>query len=189
MFGALRRAGLSSGEFVVIPGAGGGLGHLGIQIAVAMGLKVIALDAGNAKRELCNRLGAEHFIDFRTSKSIADDVRAVTDGGAHCVVVASGAPATYDCSIAMLRNCGKLVCVGIPPNEYRLHLDVFELLVRGIRIVGSSVGNSDDMVKVLELAVQGKVLPHIKEYRFKDLGVALQDLCTGQVTGRAVIQF
>lgn len=83
MYGALRRADLSPGQFVVIPGAGGGLGHLGIQIAVALGLRVIALDTGDAKRQLCKELGAEQFIDFVSSNSVIEDVHAFTSGGAH----------------------------------------------------------------------------------------------------------
>lgn len=189
MFGALRRAAPKHNDFVVIPGAGGGLGHLGVQVAVAMGLNVVALDTGEDKRQLCEQLGAIHFVDFVSSKSIVDDVRTLTQGGAHCVVVASGSPATYDQATDMLRNCGKLVCVGIPPSEYRLHLNVFEVLVRGINIIGSSVGSQDDMNRLMDLAVQGKVLPHVKEYPFRNLETALEDLISARVTGRAIVRF
>lgn len=82
-----------------------------------------------------------------------------------------------------------MVCVGIPPNDYRLGLNVFEVLVKGIRIIGSSVGSQNDMKQLMELALEGKIRPHVKEYQFSDLERVLQDLQSGRVTGRAVIKF
>lgn len=64
VYTALKRSGVRPGQWVVLPGGGGGLGHMAVQYAKAMGMKVIAIDAGDAKKELCERLGAELFIDF-----------------------------------------------------------------------------------------------------------------------------
>jgi len=61
---ALKRSNVRPGQWVVLPGAGGGLGHFAVQYAKAMGMRVIAIDGGEEKRKLCKELGAEEFIDF-----------------------------------------------------------------------------------------------------------------------------
>jgi Zinc-binding dehydrogenase len=61
---ALKRSNVRPGQWVVLPGAGGGLGHFAVQYAKAMGMRVIAIDGGDEKRDLCKKLGAEEFIDF-----------------------------------------------------------------------------------------------------------------------------
>ncbi|KAK4694768.1 hypothetical protein P7C71_g2864, partial [Lecanoromycetidae sp. Uapishka_2] len=85
MFGSISRAGLKVGEWLLLPGAGGGLGHLGVQIAREMGIKVIAVDTGDKKRELCLQLGAVAFLDFKTD-DVETEVKRLTGGyGAHAV--------------------------------------------------------------------------------------------------------
>jgi len=69
---ALKRSEVRPGQWVVLPGAGGGLGHFAVQYAKAMGMRVIAIDGGEEKRKLCKDLGAEEFIDF-TQVCRADD--------------------------------------------------------------------------------------------------------------------
>lgn len=61
---AVKRSEVRPGQWLVLPGAGGGLGHFAVQYAKAMGIRVIAIDGGDEKRELCRKLGAEEFIDF-----------------------------------------------------------------------------------------------------------------------------
>lgn len=62
---ACKRSNVQPGQWLVIPGAGGGLGHMAVQYAKAMGMRVIAIDGGDEKRDLCMKLGAEVFIDFK----------------------------------------------------------------------------------------------------------------------------
>ncbi len=190
MYGALRRARLQQGDFVVISGAGGGLGHLGVQLAANMGYRVIAIDAGAQKKSLAMKCGAEYFIDVSsTMKDSVEQVQKITGIGAHCIMCVAGAPSAYDCAIPMLRNCGQLVCIGIPPQHYRMHVNPFEMLVRGIKIIGSTVGNKDQMEQLMQLAVQGKVKPEIEEFKFEQLAEVIERLNKFQVTGRAVVRF
>lgn len=114
---AIKAAELTPGETIVISGtfhcfngfdvhflrerspsgAGGGLGHLAVQYANAIGLRVIALDTGEDKRQLCAKLGAETFIDFATSKDIVADIQAATGGlGPHAAVVAASGAKAYE---------------------------------------------------------------------------------------------
>lgn len=81
---ACKRSNVKPGQWIVLPGAGGGLGHFGVQYAKAMGMRVIAIDGGDAKRDLCvKQLGAEHFIDFTTTGDIQAEVMKITQHGAH----------------------------------------------------------------------------------------------------------
>ncbi|KAG6900464.1 hypothetical protein C0993_010182 [Termitomyces sp. T159_Od127] len=88
VYRALKYSQTTAGDWVVLPGAGGGLGHLAVQYAKNMGLKVIAIDSGAEKKKLCEDLGADFWIDFKESKNIVEDVKKATGGaGAHSAVV------------------------------------------------------------------------------------------------------
>jgi D-arabinose 1-dehydrogenase-like Zn-dependent alcohol dehydrogenase len=82
IWSALKKANLKAGDWVVIPGAGGGVGHFGVQYAKAMGCRVVAIDSGKDKDEMCKKLGAEVFLDFKVGWLFASFVRnwTVTDG-------------------------------------------------------------------------------------------------------------
>ena len=87
---------------------------MGIQIARAMGLRVVGIDGGNAKRTLCMGLGCEAFIDFTNTTDIAREVIKVTDGkGAHGVIVTASNTPAYNMALKMLRSGGILMCVGL----------------------------------------------------------------------------
>ncbi|KAK5049574.1 hypothetical protein LTR84_004503 [Exophiala bonariae] len=186
-YGAILRANLSPRSFVVIPGAGGGLGHLGVQIASNLGHRVIAIDSA-LKEELCLAQGAEHFFSL-SSAELVDQILSVTSGGAHAVICVAGAPAAYDMAISMLRNCGKLVCVGIPPSSYRLAVSPFEMLVKGIHIIGSTVGDRAQIRELMKMAVDGKVKPKVTVFGFEDLPSILDSLNNSKVEGRSVVRF
>lgn len=191
MYGALERAQLRPRDWVVIPGAGGGLGHLGVQLAAHLGYRVIAVDSGEQKRALAMKCGADSFIDVNvgTKPSVQEQIHALTGIGAHCVVCVAGTPSAYDSALSMLRNCGKLVCVGIPPSQYRLQLNPFEMLVRGLKVLGSTVGNREQMEQLMKLALEDKVTPEIEVFEFRDLPDILKRLDRSEITGRAVIRF
>lgn len=104
------------GQWIVLPGAGGGLGHLAVQYAKAMGMRVIAVDGGEAKRELCMKLGAEYFIDFTTTMDIPAKVMEITKLGAHGVIVTAASKEGYATAPATLRRGGTMVSVGLPQD-------------------------------------------------------------------------
>lgn len=67
VYKAIKEANARAGEYIVVLGAGGGLGHLAVQYAAYQGLKVIAVDTGSDKEELCKKLGAVEWVDFKTA--------------------------------------------------------------------------------------------------------------------------
>lgn len=114
-YSACKRSQVRPGQWIVLLGAGGGLGHLGVQYAKAMGMRIIAVDGGAAKRDLCLHLGAEKFLDFADTPDLPAAVKALTDGiGAHGVVNFAAVPAGYATAPSLLRSGGTLVAVGMP---------------------------------------------------------------------------
>lgn len=108
VYAALRKSNAQSGDFVVLLGAGGGLGHLACQMAArGMGMRIIGIDHPS-KKDLILKSGAEHFIDHTTSKDVGADVKALTGGlGAEAVLVltaANAAYARYECSIIIFSH-------------------------------------------------------------------------------------
>ena len=185
MFGSISRAGLKERDWLVLTGAGGGLGHLGVQIAKEKGLRVIAIDTGEQKKALCLRLGATAFLDFKVD-DVEQGIKQLTNGyGAHAVVCTAG-PSAYAQAFRLLRNCGTLVCVGLVTE--RLPVSPFDMLQKAWRIVGSSVGTPNHLEQLLQMAVQGKVRPIIEVRSLQDLDEILRKLAAYQIEGRVVVQ-
>lgn len=82
----LERSGVRPSQWVVLEGAGGCLGHKGIQYTKAMGMRIVAVDGGKDKKELCMKLGAERYLDLTTQKDIMEKVMDITTYGAHGVI-------------------------------------------------------------------------------------------------------
>lgn len=90
VYKGLKESGVRPGQTVAIVGAGGGLGSLAQQYAKAMGLQVIAIDSGEAKKKMSlEQLGARAFVDFATSKNVVQDVQSATEDGLgpHAVIL------------------------------------------------------------------------------------------------------
>lgn len=144
------------------PGAGGGLGHLALQIgARGMGFRMIGIDAGE-KEQLAKDCGAEAFFDVTKygrdadgNKQLAADVKAATGGlGAAAVVVCTASNAAYAQALSFLKFYGTVVCVGVPEGEQVPigGADPGTMLASQFRIVGSAVGDRREAIETLEMA-------------------------------------
>lgn len=188
VYKALKEANLIPGQYVAIPGAGGGLGHLCVQYAVGFGYRVIAIDTGAEKKALCQQLGAETFIDFKTTNDLVSDIKAATQDqmGPHAAIVAASGSAAYEQALDYIRSKGTLVAVGLPGHA-DLKANVFSTVFRSLRIVGSYVGNRNEAIEALDFAARGKVKTHYKILGLSDLPKVYKDMHDGKVTGRIVI--
>ncbi|KAH8805117.1 Zn-dependent alcohol dehydrogenase [Xylogone sp. PMI_703] len=186
MFSAIGKANLKPGQWVVILGAGGGLGHLGIQICKRRGYNVIAVDSGSEKRELCMRLGASKFLDFK-EKDVEAGVKALTGGyGSHAVICTAGSINAYEQAFKLVRNLGTLICIGLTTST--LPVSPFEVAVRGLRVIGSSVGRLSEMTELMNMAVAGDVAPDIEVFEFDKLDEIVHKLAKNQFSGRVVVR-
>ena len=130
VFNALQSVHLKAGDTVAISGAGGGLGHLGIQYGKAMGLEIIAIDHGS-KKDFCLSLGASGFIDFmqHDDAGLVQEVKRLSQGGCNAVLVTNGSVKAYDQALEFLGFGGTMVCVGVPAQAQPIKLALPNLLI------------------------------------------------------------
>jgi propanol-preferring alcohol dehydrogenase len=186
VFGAIKKTGLKPGQWLVIIGAGGGIGHLGIQVAKHLGYRVIAVDTEDEKRKLCIELGAELFLDFKTD-DVEKGVKELTNGyGAHAVICLSGNVAAYTQALQLVRIMGTLVCVGLTLSQWTV--SPFQLAIRGIKVVGSSVGTEEEMDELMQLVVEGYVVPKIEVFELEKLDEVIKRIAEGRLSGKAVLK-
>jgi propanol-preferring alcohol dehydrogenase len=171
------------GEWVVISGIGG-LGHVAIQYAKAMGLKVVAVDITPSKLELSRKLGADSVVDGSQEDAVSQ-VIAATGGGAHGVLVTAVSPAAFSQAIAMTRRRGTVSLVGLPPGEFST--PIFDVVLKRITVRGSIVGTRRDLEEAIAFALDGKVKASVKRVRLQDINRVFSDLRDGLVDGRIVI--
>ena len=109
-------------DWVVVLGAGGGLGHVGVQIASRLEkFRVIAVDTGKTKRELSLKCGAEVFVDFE-SEDVEAVVKRLTGEGAAAALVVAGSEAAFSLAPSLVRNMGTILTIGLPRNDFNIPL-------------------------------------------------------------------
>ncbi|KAJ7732584.1 chaperonin 10-like protein [Mycena maculata] len=189
IYKALKESNPKIGNWVAIPGAGGGLGHLGIQYAVAMGLRVIAIDTGDVKRDLCLKLGAEKWIDFRTTTDLVKEVKDATGGvGPHAAVVVASNPGPLDQAVQYLRPRGTLVAVGLPSGLAVLTVPIGVLVGKVDELVASAKRRRQDVAEALDIAARGKVACHHEVKPFSELNSVFAAMAAQNVAGRIVLK-
>jgi alcohol dehydrogenase, propanol-preferring len=180
---AIKETEARPGQWIAISGIGG-LGHIAVQYARAMGLHVIALDVGEEKLALARALGAELAIDARTPDAVARVVKE-TGGGAHGVVVTAVSPPAFAQAIDIVRRRGTISLVGLPPGSFQT--PIFDVVLKRITIRGSIVGTRQDLAEALAFAFEGKVRATIHKARLEDVNRVFADLKDGKVEGRIVL--
>lgn len=186
VYRAIKYSQTVPGDWIVLPGAGGGLGHLAIQYARVCGLRVIAVDTGASKKELCLKLGAEKWIDFMECKDIVSEIQTITSGGAHSAVVTSASSSGYEQAVDYLRSGGTLMAVGLP-GKSTLNASIFFTVFKSISILGSYVGNRQDAVEAISIAARGDVKVHFQTKPLKDLADVYEGMKAGTIAGRIVL--
>jgi propanol-preferring alcohol dehydrogenase len=173
------------GEWIAISGIGG-LGHLAIQYAKAMGLHVCAIDIDDGKLAHAKRLGADLVINAKAGDAAAA-VKKGTGGGAHGVLITAPSLAAFKQDVGMTRKCGTCVLVGLPPGEFPAPL--FDMVMNCITIRGSLVGTREDMAEALAFAAEGKVKADIELQPLSSINQILERLEHGDVASRVVLDF
>ncbi|RLN67422.1 hypothetical protein BBJ28_00022774 [Nothophytophthora sp. Chile5] len=185
VYSALKEIGGAPGEYVVIPGAGGGLGHLACQYARSMGYKVIAIDSGDDKRKLLEGYGVKHFIDFKDG-NVVGQVKAITGRGAHCACVVSDTESSYVEALNYIRPHGTVLMVGVPKGGI-LPTPIEPMVAFAHRIIGTNVGNRQDSIEAVNLAADGQVETFYNVEPLTNLPDVFKRMKAGTLFGRTVL--
>jgi propanol-preferring alcohol dehydrogenase len=192
VYTALRKAGAKSGQWVVVSGAGGGLGHIACQLGSrGMALRILGVDAGN-KEKLVKESGAEAFIDVlkHDDKSIAEEVKRICGGrGANAVIMCTASDRAYGQAISMLRKGGTMVCVGMPEGDPVLIGGCYPAaIVSGqVNITSAAVGSRQDAKELLDFAARGVITSHYKLEKLENLTSVFKEMSEGKLIGRVVL--
>ncbi|GAS94542.1 Zn-dependent alcohol dehydrogenase [Mycolicibacterium canariasense] len=172
------------GQWVAISGIGG-LGHIAVQYARAMGLRVVAVDVDDTKLALATRLGAEVTVNARTADVVAEVQKAT--GGVHGVLVTAVHPQAFGQAIGLARRGGTIVFIGLPPGEFPA--PIFDIVLKGLTIRGSIVGTRQDMAEALDFYARGLIHPTVHTARLEDINDVFARMEAGQIDGRIVIDY
>jgi len=172
------------GQWVVISGIGG-LGHMAVQYARAMGLRVAAVDTRDEKLYLARELGAELTVNVTDQDPVEVVQRQL--GGAHAVLVTAVSRSAFSQGVGMLRRGGTMSLVGLPPGEFPL--PIFDVVLKGLTIRGSIVGTRLDLDEALAFAAQGKVHATYAVEPLENINSIFRRLRDATIEGRVVLDF
>jgi D-arabinose 1-dehydrogenase-like Zn-dependent alcohol dehydrogenase len=175
----LRDGDPKPGERVAVLGLGG-LGHLAVQYAKALGLETVALTGSDHKRDEARALGADLVVvaGQHAGRSLA------AAGGADVIVSTTNSAAHVSQAFSALRPGGRLVNLGALDGP--IQVDPTVLMFPDKRLIGSTQGPRSHLVEALALAAAGKVKPMIEQYPIDQVNEVRDRLAAGQVRYRAV---
>lgn len=181
----LKRTGVKPGQWMAVLGIGG-LGHIAVQYARAMGMRVAAVDIADDKLALAKSLGAEVLINGRDG----DAVKAVQDriGGAHGAVVTAVATQAFEQAIGMLRPGGTVSFIGLPGGDKDgIRASISQLVNGELSVRGSNVGTRADLGECIDFAARGLVTAKIEKQPLSAVNTIFDRMRKGEIVGRVVL--
>lgn len=170
------------GDWIVVSGIGG-LGHMAVQYARAMGLNVAAVDIDDRKLALATRLGATLTINARDHDPAATIKKEI--GGAQGVLVTAVSPKAFQQALDMVCRGGTIALNGLPPGDFPL--SIFNTVLNGITVRGSIVGTRLDLIEALAFAGEGKVHATIHTDKLENINDVFARMHRGDIEGRIVL--
>ncbi|KAJ4298908.1 hypothetical protein N0V90_004151 [Kalmusia sp. IMI 367209] len=186
IYAALKRCQLQPGDRVGIMGAGGGLGHLGLQYAIKMEYKVLGVDAADGPLNLARSLdtGAT-IVDARSEKATdiarelgaEDGKKDVEEMGLDAVIILPESQAAFDFGMTLLKRHGKCVIVSFPEKGF--HISARDVVFRDISIIGSLVGSNRTLREMLVFSAEHGVRAVTKSFPLSRLNGLVEDYHKG----------
>ncbi|KAF4550835.1 Zinc-binding dehydrogenase-like protein 1 [Elsinoe fawcettii] len=176
IYNAIKRCELKLGQRIGIVGCGGDLGHLGLQFADAMGLRVTGVDAADGPLQLARSLGTRaDIVDARATpveevvlKIGAEDGKTDrADMGLDAVIILPESQISFEYGTKLLRNHSLCLVVSIPVNGFRV--SAWDLVFRDITVRGTILGTNEILRETVEFAAKHGVRPIKKTYALADL--------------------
>ncbi len=187
----LSNFGIHAGKTIAIIGAAGGLGHYGVQIAKALGYKVIGVDIGPEKLEFIKKMGVDLAVDVNEAiKTVRTQFKLGVIKGVSASIVFASKVAGFELGLKLLSRGGVLVAVGLPAlSEGSFSVDPFGFILRGLQITSCLVGNVEEMRELVQLAADGKVKTHVGRIaKLSEINEVLEELEQGKIVGRAILE-
>ncbi|MGO2279078.1 MULTISPECIES: alcohol dehydrogenase AdhP [unclassified Psychrobacter] len=184
VYKGLKMTDTKSGDWVVISGIGG-LGHMAVQYAIAMGLNVAAVDIDDEKLAFAKKLGANVTVNAKDTDP--GEYLQKEIGGAHGALVTAVSSKAFDQALSMLRRGGTLVCNGLPTGDFPV--SIFDTVLNGITIRGSIVGTRLDLQESLDMAAAGKVKATVAAEPLENINDIFDRMRDGKIEGRIVIDY
>jgi propanol-preferring alcohol dehydrogenase len=184
VYKGLKMTEAKPGQWVVISGIGG-LGHIAVQYARAMGLRVAAVDIADDKLSLAKKYGAEVVVNALE----ADPSEAIVQqtGGAHGVLVTAVHPSAFGQAIHMTRRGGTIVFNGLPAGDFPA--SIFEIVLKGLTVRGSIVGTRQDMQEALDFYARGEIHATVATRELSEINSVFAEMKQGKIDGRVVIKY
>ncbi|KAH7348265.1 chaperonin 10-like protein [Pyrenochaeta sp. MPI-SDFR-AT-0127] len=180
-------SGVKKGEWLAIVGSGGGLGHLGVQFAKALGLKVIGIDARDEGLELTKKGGADIVIDARDgNEKIVNEIQMLTNKeGATATLNVSDSPKAVATACAITKMHGTVIQIAQPQNvviPYR------ELIFRDIRVRGSLISSPNEARDMLKVVAEHDISVNTNPFQgLADIEKLVELAHSGKMKGKGVI--
>ena len=189
------RARLKPGETVLVLGASGGVGLTAVEIAKAMGARVIAAAGGAEKLAVAARAGADHLIDY-TKDDLRERVKAITGGRGVDVVYDPVGGDAFDQSLRSIAWEGRIIVIGFAAGRIQ-QIPANLVLVKNIDVIGFFWGSyrrykpqlvTDSYGQLFRWFEEGKLKPHVSHrVPLARIGEALELLKTRRSTGKVVV--
>jgi D-arabinose 1-dehydrogenase-like Zn-dependent alcohol dehydrogenase len=179
-FNSLRHSGAQPGDIVAILGIGG-LGHLGVQFAVKMGFKTVAIARGTDKEPLARRLGARHYIDSRTQDPAQELIKL---GGAKIILATATSGKALEAVVGGLAIDGKMIILG---TADALQVSPLHLIVGRRAIVGWPSGRSIDSQDTLGFSALTGVRSMNEVFPLEHAAQAYERMMSGKARFRVVL--
>jgi propanol-preferring alcohol dehydrogenase len=183
VYKGLKETEAKPGQWVAISGIGG-LGHMAVQYAKAMGLHVVAVDVSEEKLALARSLGADVTLNA-AEVDVVSEIQTQM-GGVHGALVTAVSNAAFAQAVGMLRRGGFLSLVGLPPGDFPL--PIFEVVLKRITVRGSIVGTRNDLREALAFAGEGKVASHFSWDSLDNINAIFDRMKAGKIEGRVVLR-
>lgn len=182
VYKGLKMTDTRPGQWVAISGIGG-LGHMAVQYAKAMGLNVAAVDIDDAKLALAERLGAMVTVNAKQHDPATYLKQSI--GGAHGALVTAVSPKAFEQALGMVRRGGTVALNGLPPGDFPL--SIFDMVLNGTTVRGSIVGTRLDLQEALDFAGEGKVKATVHADKLENINAVFDRMIAGQIEGRVVL--
>ncbi|MFQ3560980.1 alcohol dehydrogenase [Streptomyces gramineus] len=183
-FNGLRRSPAEPGDLVAVVGLGG-LGHLGVKYAVAMGFETVAIARGAEKADFAKQLGAHHYVDSTAATPVAEALQSL--GGAKVVLATAGNSQAISAAVDGLGPRGELVVIGIDPEP--MGISPLQLLMHGREVRGHPSGTAQDVQDTLDFSALHGIRPTIETVPLEEAGAAYQKMLDGAARFRMVLTY